>query len=175
MNRSVFFAVLLVAVLMNTSSLAQPPASLPEFNHQQDKDWINSKPLTVQSLLKQNKVILIDMWTFDCWNCYRSFPWLNALEKKYQDRGLQVIGVHSPEFEHEKIRANIEKKVTQFKLHHPIMMDNDLSYWRALNNQYWPSYYLINQQGEIVHHHVGETHPGDPGAIALEKTLQQLL
>lgn len=159
----------------NHQAKPSKPKFLPEFTHQQAQSWINSKPLTVKKLLDDNKIILIDMWTFDCWNCYRSFPWLNALEQKYQQQGLQVIGVHTPEFEHEKIRANIEKKVKQFNLHHPVMIDNNFSYWRALNNRYWPAYYLVNQQGEIVYSHVGETHEGDQKAHNLEKKIQSLL
>lgn len=146
---------------------------LPEFTHQQDKEWINSKPLKKNDL--QGKVVLIDLWTFDCWNCYRSFPWLNALEKNYSEQDFQIIGIHTPEFEHEKIRTNIEAKVKEFKLHHPIMIDNDFSYWRALNNRYWPAYYLADKNGHIVYSHVGETHVNDRKAIALEKKLQELL
>jgi len=173
-------ALLFSAAVVSNSSVSDRtgqkyPKNLPEFTHTQAKSWINSEPLSVKGLLNENKVILIDMWTFDCWNCYRSFPWLNALEKKYQDKGLQIIGVHTPEFDHEKIRANIEKKVKEFKLHHPIMIDNNFSYWRALNNRYWPSYYLVNQQGQIVYNHVGETHEGSRRALNLEKKIQELL
>jgi len=151
----------------------QKPYKIPEFTHHTANEWINSEPLTIEDL--KGKVILIDMWTFDCWNCYRSFPWLNALEEKYQKSGLQIIGVHTPEFDHEKIRANIEAKVKKFKLHHPIMIDNDFSYWRALNNRYWPAYYLVNQAGNIVYSHIGETHQGDRKALVIEKKITQLL
>ncbi|MCP3852338.1 MAG: redoxin family protein [Gammaproteobacteria bacterium] len=173
-------ALLFSAAVISNSSISKQtgqhyPKNLPEFTHTQAKSWINSAPLRVKSLLNENKVILIDMWTFGCWNCYRSFPWLNALEKKYQDKGLQIVGVHTPEFDHEKIRANIEKKVKEFKLHHPVMIDNNFSYWRALNNRYWPSYYLVNQQGQIVYNHVGETHEGSHRALSLEKKIQELL
>jgi len=146
---------------------------VPEFTHNNSNEWINSEPLTVNDL--NGKVFLIDMWTFDCWNCYRSFPWLNALEKKYRDQGFQIIGVHTPEFDHEKIPANIKAKAREFKLHHPIMIDNDFSYWRALNNRYWPTFYLVDKSGNIVYRHVGETHEGDRKALALEKKLKQLL
>lgn len=148
-------------------------SKVPEFTHHKDSEWINSKALTVDDL--KGKVFLIDMWTFDCWNCYRSFPWLNALEKKYENQAFQIIGVHTPEFDHEKIPANIKAKVKEFKLHHPVMIDNDFSYWRALNNRYWPTFYLVDQSGNIVYRHIGETHEGDRKAQALEKKLQQLL
>ena len=145
----------------------------PEFTHTQENEWINSKPISMVDL--KGKVILIDMWTFDCWNCYRSFPWLNSLEKKYQKKGFQIIGVHSPEFDHEKVRQNVIEKAKKFKLHHPIMMDNDFSYWRSLNNRFWPTFYLIDKDGNIVYSHIGETHHGDIKAIALETRLIQLL
>ncbi|MCU7837122.1 MAG: hypothetical protein KZQ83_17990 [gamma proteobacterium symbiont of Taylorina sp.] len=88
---------------------------------------------------------------------------------------MQIIGVHTPEFEHEKIRSNIEAKVKKFKLHHPIMIDNDFSYWKRLNNRYWPSYYLFDQKGQLVYSHIGETHKGDNKAVALENKVKQLI
>ena len=172
-----FMAALLFSASVISNSLNRPVqptiTHLPEFTHFGAESWINSPPLTKQDLT--GKVVLIDVWTFDCWNCYRSFPWLNELEKKYQDKGFQIIGIHTPEFEHEKLRSNIEHKAREFKLHHPIMIDNDFSYWRALNNHYWPAYYLVNQQGEIIYSHIGETHSGDKKARVLEQKIQQLL
>jgi len=155
-----------------TSNISAPD-TMPEFTHQQASEWINSSPIRTNELI--GKIVLIDMWTFDCWNCYRSFPWLNELEAKYKAKGLQVIGIHTPEFEHEKIRSNIEAKVKKFKLHHPIMIDNDFSYWKRLNNRYWPSYYLFDQTGQLVYSHIGETHKGDDKAIALENIIKQLI
>jgi thiol-disulfide isomerase/thioredoxin len=147
--------------------------SLPEFTHKEKKDWINSKPISKKDLL--NKIVLIDIWTFDCWNCYRSFPWLNALEKKFKDQDFQIIGIHSPEFEHEKKYKNILNKVKQFNLHHPIMIDNDFSYWKALNNKYWPTFYLIDKQGNIRHIYIGETNSGTPKAKTIETAIKKLL
>ncbi|MCU7801251.1 MAG: redoxin domain-containing protein [gamma proteobacterium symbiont of Lucinoma myriamae] len=171
----IFLSALLFSVTVISSNYTQSkaqntdqkPYKMPEFTHHKANEWINSQPLTVQDL--KGKVVLIDMWTFDCWNCYRSFPWLNALEEKYQKSGLQIIGVHTPEFDHEKIRVNIEAKVKKFKLHHPVMIDNDFSYWRALNNRYWPAYYLVNQEGNIVSSHIGETHQGDQRHLLWKK------
>jgi thiol-disulfide isomerase/thioredoxin len=169
--------VFTVSFLANAALNAQINPNIsgmaPEFTHQQAEEWINSKPLSIKDL--KGQVVLIDFWTFDCWNCYRSFPWLNELEKKYAQQGLKVIGVHTPEFDHEKIRANIEAKVKKFKLHHPVMIDNDFSYWRAFNNRYWPAFYLIDQEGKVVYQHVGETHKDDHRARALEKKLKALL
>lgn len=84
----------------------EPPRDTPDFTQQDAEFWINSPPLSLQDV--RGKVVLIDFWTFDCWNCYRSFPWLLALESRYP--GLQVIGVHTPEFKHEKVKNPMWKK-----------------------------------------------------------------
>ena len=157
-----------------TSSI--PPnlaKAAPEFAYQNSDAWINSPPLTIEQL--RGKVVLLDFWTFGCWNCYRSFPWLNKLEARYHAKGLQVIGIHTPEFPHEKVRSKVVAKVKKFNLHHPIMMDNDFQYWNAMNNRYWPAFYILDKKGRIRASFYGETHTGDPQAKAIQQTIEQLL
>ena len=149
------------------------PVKAPEFTHDHADEWLNSGPLSLDDL--KGKVVLLDFWTFDCWNCYRSFPWLRAMEARLEPRGLQVIGVHTPEFDHEKIRKNIEAKIAEFKLHHPVMIDNDFSYWRAMNNRYWPAFYIIDKESRIRAVFVGETHDGDRQAKRIEDLIISLL
>ncbi|MGQ0656937.1 MAG: redoxin domain-containing protein [Chromatiales bacterium] len=148
-----------------------PPA--PEFTHQRTEEWINSPPLRLQDL--RGSVVLLDFWTFDCWNCYRSFPWLRTVEARYAEKGLKVIGVHSPEFDHEKVRESIVKKVQEFMLDHPVMIDNDFSYWKAMRNRYWPAFFLIDKQGRVRAVHVGETHKEDGQAREIERDIETLL
>ena len=145
----------------------------PEFTHSEPDEWINSPPLTLADL--RGKLVLLDFWTFECWNCYRSFPWLKQVEQAYAERGLRVIGVHTPEFEREKVRSNVVEKAEEFGLHHPIMIDNDFSYWRAMNNRYWPAFYLIDKRGFVRSVFVGETHSGDRRAERVEKVIERLL
>ena len=145
----------------------------PEFTQSDPKDWINSDPVTLESL--RGRVVLVDFWTFECWNCYRSFPWLNSLEARYQDQGLRIVGVHSPEFAHEREHARVAQKVREFELHHPVMIDNDFSYWKALDNKYWPAFYLIDANGRIADVFVGETHLGDRRARRIEARIEELL
>lgn len=145
----------------------------PEFTHTTAQEWLNSKPLKITDL--RGKVVLIDVWTFGCWNCYRSFPWLNDLTKRYADKGLQVIGVHSPEFAHERDSAAVAQKLREFKLTSPQMLDNDFSYWKALGNKYWPAFYLIDKYGVVQAHYVGETHEGDANARKIEAKIVELL
>ncbi len=149
------------------------PRKAPEFTHRAPDEWINSPPLTLAGL--RGNVVLIDFWTFGCWNCYRSFPWLKALEAAYESRGLRVIGVHTPEFDHEKIRSSVVEKTAEFGLRHPVMMDNDFSYWRAMNNRFWPAFYLIDKRGFVRSVFFGETHSGDARARRIEKAVERLL
>lgn len=153
-------------------ALAEPRPA-PDFIHREAEAWINSKPLTLADL--RGKVVLMDFWTFDCWNCYRSFPWLKDVEQQFADKPFQVIGIHAPEFDHERVRENVVAKAEEFGLEHPVMLDNDFAYWRAMGNRYWPTFYLLDKQGRIRAYAIGETHSGDRNAKAIEQTIRELL
>ena len=165
-------AALCLAALAGPLTAAKPVPA-PEFTHREAADWINSAPLRLADL--GGHVLLIDIWTFECWNCYRSFPWLKSVEERFAPEGLRVIGVHSPEFDRERDRAAVAEKVREFDLHHPVMIDNDFSYWKALGNRFWPTYYLIDKRGQIRHRFVGETHEGDRRAHEIEGAIERLL
>lgn len=147
--------------------------ALPEFTSTEPGHWFNSGPLRVADL--RGRVLLVDVWTFGCWNCYRSFPWLKALEADLAGQPFQVIGIHSPEFAHERDPARVAAKIAEFGLDHPVMLDDDLAYWRALDNRYWPAFYLVDKAGRIRHRHVGETHAGDARAQRIERQIRVLL
>ena len=116
--------------------------------------WINSQPLTMQSL--KGKVVLIDFWTYSCINCVRTLPYITAWDKKYRDQGLVIIGVHAPEFEFEKNQANVEAAIAHHDIHYPVALDNQLATWVNFKNQYWPAHYLIDATGKVVYTHFGE-------------------
>ena len=116
--------------------------------------WINSQPLTMQSL--RGKVVLVDFWTYSCINCIRTLPYLTSWDEKYRDKGLVIVGVHSPEFEFEKNIKNVEAAVEYYKIHYPVALDNSLATFDKFNNLYWPAHYLIDQNGKIVYVHFGE-------------------
>lgn len=164
---------LIFAVLTAACAQAFEQRPLPEFTTAEPSHWINSPPLHTTEL--RGQVLLIDVWTFSCWNCYRSFPWLKELEARLADRDFRVIGIHSPEFEQEREPARVVAKVREFGLQHPVMMDNDFAFWRALDNHYWPAYYLVDKRGVIRHLHVGETHAGTARARRIEEQLKALL
>lgn len=168
-----FFGWLLTAAWTVSAADAEQYEPAPEFTHSGHRDWINTEPLTLAQL--RGMVVLVDFWTFGCWNCYRSFPWLNELEARFEADEFIVVGVHSPEFEHEKSRERVSQKVMEFGLTHPVMIDNDFFYWKAMNNRYWPTFYLIDKKGRIRGSFIGETHAGDKNARAIEKKINQLL
>lgn len=155
------------------TSILKQSKDAPAFTHDTADEWINSEPLELEDL--EGQVVLIDIWTFDCWNCYRSFPWLTALEDRLSEQPFRVIGVHSPEFDHERVRANVVAKADELGLEHPIMIDNDFSYWRALDNRYWPSFYILDKRGRIRAAFVGETHADDVQAKRIEAVIRKLL
>lgn len=130
--------------------------------------WFNSEPLTLEQL--KGKVVLIDFWTYSCINCQRTLPYLKDWQEKYNDKGLVIIGVHSPEFEFEKSEKNVATAIEDFGLTYPIVQDNDFATWRAYSNRYWPAKYFIDKDGYIRYHHFGE------GAYdESEKVIQELL
>ncbi len=170
------------AMLFALTALSTNPAhafdyegrpAAPEFTHNRTQDWINSSPLKLSDL--RGQVVLLDIWTYDCWNCYRSFPWLTSLEKRLEGQAFLVVGVHTPEFERERSRENVAQKVAEFELHHPIMLDNDYSFWNALSNRYWPTFYLIDKQGRMVKRFIGETHADSDRAKSIEHAITLLL
>ncbi|WP_174236077.1 redoxin family protein [Rhodanobacter sp. L36] len=145
----VFLFSLLIA---SGTSTAQSAISAPEFtgiNH-----WINSPPLTMASL--RGKVVLVDFWAYSCINCLRAMPRTEHLYETYKNKGLVVIGVHSPEFDFEGQSANVENAVKRLDVTYPVALDNDLGTWNAWHNQYWPAEYLIDQNGNLIGHQFGE-------------------
>jgi len=116
--------------------------------------WINSPDLTRDSL--RGKVVLVDFWTYSCYNCLNALPHVKALEAKYRDKGLVVIGIHTPEFPHEKVLDNVRRQVKTLGVVFPVAVDNDYRVWNAFENRYWPAAYYVDKAGRIRFHHFGE-------------------
>jgi len=130
---------------------------------------VNTKNLKIADLLGK-KVIMVDFWTYSCINCQRTTPYLNAWYDKYRESGLEIIGVHAPEFEFEKKLENVQMAVEKFGIKYPVVLDSALATWSAYKNQYWPRKYLIDIDGFIVYDHIGEG-----GYEETEKKIQELL
>jgi cytochrome c biogenesis protein CcdA/thiol-disulfide isomerase/thioredoxin len=117
-------------------------------------NWINSDPLTLRKL--RGKVVLVDFWTYSCINCLRTLPHVKAWYRTYRNRGLVVLGVHTPEFAFEHVPGNVDGAVQRLGIKYPVALDNDYATWNAFQNQYWPAKYLIDRQGHLRYYHPGE-------------------
>jgi thiol-disulfide isomerase/thioredoxin len=150
-----------------TSTIPLPvEGDLPSLGHA--NEWLNSPPLTPADL--RGKVVLVDFWTYSCINWLRHEPYVRAWSETYKDRGLVVIGVHSPEFGFETNVDNVRRAAKAMGITYPIVIDNDHAIWRAFENEAWPALYFVDAKGHIRHHYYGE------GAYdQSEEILQQLL
>jgi|SRR3989344_3438568 len=116
--------------------------------------WLNTSPLSMAKL--QGKVVLVDFWTYSCINCQRTLPYLKKWWDKYSKSGLEIIGVHSPEFEFEKKIENVKEALIKYQVEWPVVLDNELKVWHLFANHYWPAKYLIDHEGKIIYTHYGE-------------------
>jgi thiol-disulfide isomerase/thioredoxin len=117
-------------------------------------NWFNSAPLKMADL--RGKVVLVDFWTYGCVNCVNTLPHVAELYAKYKDRGLVVVGVHTPEFPFERSASNVQAALKRHGIVYPVAQDNDSQTWNAYRNQYWPAQYIVDQTGKIVFQHDGE-------------------
>jgi len=131
-------------------------------------NWINSSPLTLSSL--KGKVVLVDFWTYSCVNCNRALPYVKTWYNTYKNKGLVVLGIHTPEFAFEHIASNVQKFVTTNSIPYPVALDNTYETWNAFNNTSWPADYLIDKDGNIRYVSLGEG-----GYDTTEKAIQELL
>lgn len=137
------------------SALPVYGVTLPEF--QGITTWWNTpdgKPLTPE--LVKGKVVLVDFWTYSCINCIRTYPFLKSLYQKYADKGLVIVGVHTPEFAFEKDPKNVGAEITKNGILWPIALDPDYATWNAYNNHSWPAEYFFDRQGRLRRTHFGE-------------------
>ncbi len=133
--------------------------------------FVNTAPFKLSSFV-ENKVVLLDFWTYSCINCIRTIPYLNAWYDKYKDQGLVIVGIHTPEFDFEHSRDNVSTAAVQYNIKYPIVLDNNQGTWEAYQNLYWPHEFLIDMDGFIVYDHVGEGHYADTEQ-AIQKVLKE--
>lgn len=133
--------------------------------------WLNTPdgaPIDLLSL--RGKVVLVDFWAYSCINCQRAAPHLNDWYEAYRDDGLEIIGVHTPEYAFEKVESNVVSGAEDLGITYPIAMDNGFSTWTNYRNRYWPAKYLIDKQGVVRHIKFGEGSYADT-----ERLIRQLL
>ncbi|WP_321887816.1 cytochrome c biogenesis protein DipZ [Paraburkholderia bannensis] len=162
-----------VSASVPAAATAEAPApmlpvegTLPSFDGA--TTWLNSAPLTPQDLL--GKVVVVNFWTYSCINCLRTLPYLKTWAQRYQDDGLVVVGVHTPEFAFEHNVGNVKRALGDLGIRYPVALDNDYRIWNAFGNSYWPAFYIVDAQGRVRYHHFGEGGYGQA-----EQAIRQLL
>jgi thiol-disulfide isomerase/thioredoxin len=133
-------------------------STLPDFGAAPDflgiSNWLNSRPLSITDL--RGKVVLVDFWTYSCINCLRTLPHLRAWYAAYHTHGLEIVGVHTPEFAFEHVLANVRKATRELSVTWPVALDNNYATWNAYSNQYWPAEYVVDRRGHVRSAHFGE-------------------
>ena len=130
--------------------------------------WLNSTPLSFRQL--RGRAVLVDFWDYTCVNCIRTLPYVQTWHERYRDKGLTVIGVHTPEFTFAQYESNVERGIREFGLTYPILIDSNREIWKAFANRYWPTKYLLDKDGYLRYGHFGEG-----GYAECERGIQELL
>jgi len=117
-------------------------------------NWFNSAPLSMANL--RGKVVLVDFWTYGCVNCVNTLPHVTELYARYRDRGLVIVGVHTPEFPFERSASNVQAALKRHGITYPVAQDNESQTWNAYGNRYWPAQYIVDRSGKIIYQHDGE-------------------
>jgi thiol-disulfide isomerase/thioredoxin len=130
----------------------QGPVHAPEFPP--NVRWLQGMPQKMAEL--RGKVVLIDFWDYTCVNCIRTLPYVKEWHRRYADHGLQVIGVHAPEFSFARESGNVLRAVREHGIEYPVVLDNEYAIWQAYANRYWPAKYLVDGQGYLRYLHFGE-------------------
>ena len=124
--------------------------------------WLNTDmELSIADLVSEGNVVLVDFWTYTCVNCIRTLPFLRDWWARYEDDGLVILGIHTPEFEFEKDYDNVAEALDTHDISWPVAQDNFMTTWRNFENRYWPAKYLFNSRGEMIYSHFGEGHYGE--------------
>ena len=130
--------------------------------------WLNSPPLSLRQL--RGRVVLMDFWDYTCVNCLRTLPYVQAWHQRYRDKGLTVIGVHTPEFTFAQYEQNVQRAVRDLAITYPVVIDSNFELWKAFANRYWPTKYLLDAESYLRYAHFGEGAYGDT-----ERAIQELL
>jgi len=118
------------------------------------KQWINSEPLNWDKL--KGKVVMVEFWTFECYNCKNVEPYIKTWYQKYNQKGFEIVAVHTPEFDRERDINNVRNYVKDHAITYPVAIDNDFRIWRRFSNRYWPAMYIVDKQGVIRYRFIGE-------------------
>jgi len=147
----VFFIAVIITATTGFSPVAEMNVKAPAIHSRQ---WLNSNPLEWKKL--KGKVVMVEFWTFECYNCRNVEPYIKSWYQKYQTEGFEIIAVHTPEFDRERDVNNVRNYLKQHAISYPVAIDNDFSIWQRFSNRYWPAMYIVDKQGNLRYRFIGE-------------------
>jgi hypothetical protein len=162
----------LAAASAGLAHAGDPPRTPPPFPSAEAKDWIGTPP-TWESL--RGHVVLLDLWRYACGNCRATVPWVKHVRQRFADRGLLLVGIHTPAFTFEHERDKVESEVRRHGLDYPHLLDNDSAYMDALGARAWPTVFLVDRCGRLRETHVGEVRIDGEDARRFEARVDALL
>lgn len=130
-------------------------------------EWLQGDPVAIRG---SGKPVLIDFWDYTCVNCIRTLPYVTEWHRRYAEHGLQIVGVHTPEFSFAKNADHVRRAIAAQAIEYPVVLDSEFKIWQAYANKFWPAKYFINVEGKIQARHYGEGSYGES-----EQLIQALL
>jgi thiol-disulfide isomerase/thioredoxin len=136
-------------LLFSVILLAQS-AFAPLFNAPQ---WIGLRPTPISYT---GRVVIVDIFTFDCINCKHIVPGLRSLRAHYLTKDLLIVGIHTPETPFEHVRTNVVQALAAQGISWPVAIDNDEKLWNAYRAEYWPTQLIFDRHGQLRKTVIGE-------------------
>jgi hypothetical protein len=130
--------------------------------------WFNTEPVSLRA--HQGQIILLDFWDYTSMSSLRTIPYVNLWHEKYEEFGMLVVGVHTPQFRFGRNPDHIERAIHALGIRYPVVMDNEGFLWNAFGARVWPTKFLVDRDGFIRFRHEGEGEYEQ-----LERALQSLL
>ncbi len=149
------------ATATTTTTEAEPFPEPENFGPRRDlvelDGWLNTSATSLDDF--DGKVLVVEMWTFGCFNCKNRIPHNQELYAAHSRDDFEMIGVHAPEFSYEAEIPNIEEAVERLGVTWPVALDTEKRNFRAWQDggrRFWPRTYVIDQNGDVRYDHIGE-------------------
>lgn len=115
-------------------------------------EWLNGE--VTKGDLVGSKPTLIHFWSVSCGLCKEAMPNVNEFRDTYKDQ-LNVVAVHMPRSEKDLDLEEIKKVAAEHNIDQPIYVDSEHKLTDAFENEYVPSYYVFDEEGQLRHFQAG--------------------
>ena len=150
-----------VDVTRSASEMSQAAVPIDDLGPAPDlvdiEGWFNTDATSLESAL--GDVTIVQFWTFGCFNCKNTLPHLQTLYAQHREQGLEIVGVHAPEFGYEADAASVHQAIGDLGVTWPVALDTskvNFHAWQPGTTSYWPRTYVVDQAGHIRFDHIGE-------------------